>query len=243
MDILQNQGEGLNLTYAVRDGIISHYGEGFEQYVKPSTEFKVLEEVKTRTLPVTWEGCVVRVADKIAYIGRDLEDAMEGMFLSEDIIKEIEKKFGTIANRDIINRLVLDVIDNSSPEKGIGFSDEGKAYLDELYQYSKKYIYNHPEILQYKEYCEKILKSLYEHLYELFQTLGHDYDAYKRSPRILDRKFGDYLARHENIYKNNPSGMQRVVDYISGMTDNYALRCMEEISLPRPINFDKRFIF
>lgn len=133
--------------------------------------------------------------------------------------------------------MVTDVIDNSSPVKGIGFSSEGKGYLDELYAYSKKYIYNHPEILQYKDYCVKILNTLYDHLYMLYDSYGLDYERYKKSPRILDRKFGDYLHRHEKMYKGNPSGMQRVIDYISGMTDNYVLRCMEEISLPRPIKF------
>ncbi|MGE5558226.1 MAG: deoxyguanosinetriphosphate triphosphohydrolase family protein [Bacillota bacterium] len=241
VDILQNNGEGLNLTYAVRDGIISHCGESFEQYVKPGAVYKELEGINENTVPVTWEGCVVRVSDKISYIGRDLEDAMEGMFLSKEVVSEIKNKFGQIANREIINKLVLDVIEWSSPEKGIGFSAEGKIYLDQLYGYSKKHIYNHPEILQYREYCEKILKALSGHLLDLYDSFGERYPRYMSSPRALDRHFGAYLQKHETVYRNNPSGIQRVVDYISGMTDNYALRCMEEISLPRPINFNRKY--
>ena len=74
---LTNQGEGLNLTYAVKDGIIFHNGESFEKSIKPDQTIKNLDTITDRKhLPTTYEGCIVRFSDKIAYLGRDIEDAI-----------------------------------------------------------------------------------------------------------------------------------------------------------------------
>ena len=77
VDKITRSGHGLNLAYAVRDGIVSHCGEDFKKSIFPHSEYKKLEDIKARmTSPVTYEGCVVRVADIIAYLGRDIEDAI-----------------------------------------------------------------------------------------------------------------------------------------------------------------------
>lgn len=77
VDKLVSDGKGLNLTYAVRDGIITHCGEKFEQAIEPDFRIKPLETITDRTFyPSTWEGCVMRMSDKIAYLGRDFEDAI-----------------------------------------------------------------------------------------------------------------------------------------------------------------------
>ena len=82
VDKLDGTGKGLNLTYAVRDGIISHCGEDFIQSISPVKEEKVLEEIRDRsTLPTTYEGCVFRMADKISYLGRDIEDAITAQLI------------------------------------------------------------------------------------------------------------------------------------------------------------------
>ncbi|MFW5828510.1 MAG: HD domain-containing protein, partial [Alkalispirochaeta sp.] len=87
VDKLANHGKGLNLTYAVRDGIINHCGEKFEQELSPDHAVKDLSAITRRDqLPSTWEGVAVRMSDKIAYLGRDLEDAMQlGLVRVEDV--------------------------------------------------------------------------------------------------------------------------------------------------------------
>ena len=77
VEYLANQGQGLNLTYGVKDGIVTHNGEKFEQKLKPDSKLKDLDKVVNRSvLPSSYEGCIVRFADKIAYLGRDIEDAV-----------------------------------------------------------------------------------------------------------------------------------------------------------------------
>ena len=106
--------QNLNLTYAVRDGIISHCGEIDETYLKPRKEFIDLNNYTypNQYAPYTWEGCVVKIADKISYICRDIEDAISLEILTDDLknlyeflnINENDKK---INNTNIINNLIL----------------------------------------------------------------------------------------------------------------------------------------
>ena len=76
----------LMLTYAVRDGIICHCGEVHQTVLRPRTEAIALESISkpNQCEPYTWEGCVVKVSDKIAYLGRDIEDAVRLRILKED---------------------------------------------------------------------------------------------------------------------------------------------------------------
>ena len=76
--------ENLNLTYAVRDGIVCHCGEVNENYLKPRNEYIDLNEIeKGKHMPYTYEGCVVKISDKIAYLGRDIEDAYNYKFFDK----------------------------------------------------------------------------------------------------------------------------------------------------------------
>ena len=119
---LANKGKGLNLTYAVQDGIVTHCGEKFTQYLKPSFQIKDLDTVKTIGLdPTTYEGAIVRFSDSIAYMGRDFEDAkrlgiIDGSSLSPEVKKVIGEK-----NGQIISTLVDNIITNSNPDDGIWF--------------------------------------------------------------------------------------------------------------------------
>ncbi len=120
--------QNLNLTYAVRDGIISHCGEIDENSISPRDEFIDLNDyqVPNQFAPYTWEGCVVKIADKISYIGRDIEDAITLGILDEhleelyellDIFKDNVKMNNTV----IMNNLIYDLCENSSPEKRFMF--------------------------------------------------------------------------------------------------------------------------
>ncbi|HDQ14725.1 MAG TPA: HD domain-containing protein, partial [Sediminispirochaeta sp.] len=93
VDHLVNYGRGMNLTYAVRDGIVNHCGEKFEQFIRPDFQEKDLGAIEARDrYPSTWEGTVVRVSDKIAYLGRDLEDAQQLKIIEKaDIPEEVAR--------------------------------------------------------------------------------------------------------------------------------------------------------
>jgi dGTPase len=75
-------------------------------------------------------------------------------------------------------------------------------------------------------------------LIEIYDSYGNDYHRYKKSPVPLDRRFGNYLKKMEGVYRKKSNAKQIVTDYIAGMTDGYALRCMREISLPEELSFE-----
>lgn len=125
-DNLKNK-QNLNLTYAVRDGIISHCGEIDENMLKPREEYIDLKTYSkpNQYEPYTWEACVVKVADKISYLGRDIEDAITLGILDEhldELHKLLNHNYNEVINNTvIINNLVYDLCKNSSPEKRIMF--------------------------------------------------------------------------------------------------------------------------
>jgi len=241
VDVLGNRGVGLNLTYGVRDGIICHCGEAPDRNLAPRDTKMALQEIKGKdTMPNSWEGCAMRIADRIAYLGRDLEDAIDGGFVKrEDIPKEVEKELGE-SNGEIIDNLVIDVIETSQNKGLICLSDEKFAVMMELYKFSIKKIYQHSKIMRYQEFCKRIVNELFDYLVELYDKWNSDFEAYYRSLGPLDRRFGRYLFKMQKIYAAEKAGAKAIArDYIAGMTDGYALRCMKEISLPEELSFDR----
>ena len=120
----------MNLTYAVRDGIISHCGEIDEASLRPRTEYIDLEKDYIRPnqySPYTWEGCVVKISDKISYLGRDIEDAISMGILDSDLNELYEllelPKTANLNNTNIIGDLITDLCMNSTVEEGLKFSD------------------------------------------------------------------------------------------------------------------------
>ena len=81
----------LNLTYAVRDGIVCHCGEVDENALFPRNDYMDLYEIQTagKVAPYTWEGCVVKISDKISYLGRDIEDAISLGILTEEQLNQL----------------------------------------------------------------------------------------------------------------------------------------------------------
>jgi dGTPase len=242
-DVLGSRGTSLNLTYGVRDGIICHCGEAPDQKIQPRPEALDLVKIKKRDkLPSSWEGCVTRMADRIAYLGRDLEDSIDGGFVKEEEIPEIIQKELGESNGEIIDNLVVDVITNSQKEGQIAFSESRYNVLMELYKFSIDKIYSHEKIVRYKTYCERIIIEVFDYLINLYNKWDSDIQAYYNSPCPLDIRFGWYLEKMEKIYKKEKSGAIAIVrDYVAGMTDLYALKCMKEISLPEELSFDRRF--
>lgn len=241
VDKLGNRGCSLNLTYGVRDGIVCHCGEKLDQQICPRNDKRDLATITDKTiLPSSYEGCVARIADRIAYLGRDLDDAIYGHFINkEEVPQKIQTELGG-TNAEIIDRLVLDVITTSEREGIIALSNEKYEVLLELHKFSEDHIYNHEAIKRYKRYCERIIETLFDYLIDIFNNYNFGLEGYMKSPVQLDVRFGRYLSHMQRFYEGETTPAKSIVrDYIAGMTDSYALKCMREISLPEELNFDK----
>jgi dGTPase len=234
VDYLVQYGKGLNLTYAVRDGIVSHCGEKFEQSLVPNFEVKDLTKLSARThYPSTWEGTIVRMADKISYLGRDIEDAIQLRIIRQEDIPESGSKIVGTTNSTIINTLVDDLIDTSNKTGEIGFSDEVYEALLVLRDFNYKNIYFSPVLAGHNKYFERILKLLFNYLNEIFSNYGHEHDAYIKENNLLAVRFSDFLGKMTKFYSEKDGGYDNLVtDYIAGMTDDYAIECISQIMMP-----------
>jgi dGTPase len=241
VDKLSNEGRGLNLTFGVRDAILCHNGEVFEQYLEPDGNYiDPAEKAKAGVSePSAWESCAVRFADKIAYLGRDVEDALRAKLIHmDDIPSDIRGELGE-TNGQIINTLVLDLIENSAKTDKMGFSDARYALISRLKDYNYKCIYYHPRLVRYQQYCAKIIDGLFSHFLDGLHGLGRIPEMWKVQPLSCDRAFGEYLERMANFYDEENAPYARIVcDYVAGMTDNYALKCNQQLTQPEPIEFD-----
>ena len=230
---LANNGKGLNLTYAVKDGIISHNGESFEQYLQPSDIEKDFEKIVDRKIkPASYEGCIVRFSDKIAYLGRDIEDAITADFIiRNDIPERVRKQIGD-SNSQIIDKLVNDIIFQSKSSDKIGFSDDIFEVLKILRDFNYNSIYRNAKKERNLIIVGKIIYALFDYLLVLFEKYGRDYNIYERQTIKMERSFGQYIQSLHEFYLNETNPEVIVTDYISGMTDSYALDCMSQISFP-----------
>jgi len=239
LDHLENEGKGLDLTYAVRDGIVSHCGEEDDRSLEPCSSVKNLDEIqKKSTIPTTYEGCVVRFSDKIAYLGRDIEDAITaGIIKIEDVPQNIRDALGS-KNGEIINAFVTDLVTWSERNGLIGLSDQKVALIKELKDFNYRKIYKHQKLLTYIEYVEKIIENLFYYYLHNVTEYQMNFSMYKNAPDKPAQRIGDYIERRQSAYTLESFNATRVVvDYIAGMTDDYALKTFEEITLPKPIEF------
>lgn len=229
VDDIENYGEGINLTYAVRDGIASHCGEKDEQIIEMASPPNDLSDLDSLPhSPSTLEGCVVRISDSIAYLGRDLEDAMVAGLIDKDDIPDVLKNSLGTDNSTIIKNLVYDVIDWSKKNHKIGFPREKFDLVQELKNFSRRSIYGHPKMQYWNNYSEFVIKTLKNYLEYYFDKYGFDFDKYHNNSPALVKKFGKFIESLQHLYSEND--FDRIIcDYIAGMTDNYALNCMEYI--------------
>jgi dGTPase len=236
VDKVARDGNGLNLTYAVRDGIVSHCGEEFQRTIHPQKEPKDLELISDRqSSPLTYEGCVVWVADKIAYLGRDIEDAItSGLITIRDIPENLRKNLGT-TNGEIIDTFVMDVVRCSVDTEEIAFSDAKYELICQLRDFNYNRIYNHPLLLRNDQSILSLLKYLIEHLLHVYQKFGIEKTEYMHSPFKVDRHFGQFVSQRQRLYDSESQPMRCVVDFVAGMTDSYALESAREILFPQSL--------
>lgn len=242
---LEWQGEGLNLTYAVLDGMVSHYGEKFEQSIFPDfTEQAIENKVSREDYPSTYEGCIVRMSDKIAYVGRDIEDAlMLNIITEKDIPKDAirffeipKQKISREINRKIINRAILDLIDTSAKDGKIGFSDNLHKSLLILKDFNYSQIYDSQILKNYRYYVRKTLLSLYDFLSECFTNFGFETKQYENYFIKTAGIFGNFIKPYLKIYEKENTHFAKIfVDFIVSYTDNEILEMARDISLPKPV--------
>lgn len=230
----------LDLTYAVRDGIISHCGEIDENKLRPREECVDLYEYNypNEYAPYTWEGCVVKISDKISYLGRDIIDAVTLGILDEDL-DELKRIFHCdINNSVIISDLVYDLCRNSFPETGLCFSEEKFKMLNELKQFNYKNIYLSDKTMASNQYFKLVLNTIYDFLKDLYKNR-------KRALRVcaeLVFDFEEWLSNYWNwerseknknlaifTMEDETSFYRAIIYYISGMTDNYAIETFNKI--------------
>ena len=205
-DNLENK-QNLNLTYAVRDGIISHCGEIDENNLKPREEAIDLREYKypNQFKPYTCEGCVVKIADKISYLGRDMEDAIRIGILDEQLdelrqMLEIDEN-EPINNTILINNMIYDLCENSSVEKGLCFSDDMYQLINSIKKFNYKNIYMSDILKPSIEYFKLIINQIYETLKRLYNgenTLVEIHKLKKFYPKLMS-SFEEWIVNYWNL--------------------------------------------
>ena len=253
----------LNLTYAVRDGIICHCGEVDENGIIPRKEEENIElnSIKNpgEVQPYTWEGCVVKIADKIAYLGRDIGDAILLNIITDEDIRDLKNmaqkyRYETINTSVIIHELMNDLVENSSITDGICFSKEKLDFMNDIKQFNYKSIYNSNKLKYYKEYAKLIIESIFEELYKYYgenleDTIGNLQKNLDVREKLLIKDFKEWIIKYcdedsvgnysinqktnnSKIYgklDTNFIYIEAIIDYISGMTDSYAIKCFNEL--------------
>ena len=255
------KSRNLNLTYAVRDGIISHCGEVDENGLKPRQELFDLNEFTKagEYQPATWEGCVVKLSDKIAYIGRDIEDAINLGFLDEktknDLLKMARANDENVLNTTVImHNLIIDVCENSSPEKGICLSPKFLDQINMIKDFNYTHIYGHERLIPFKEYSELVINQIFTVLKSTYDGKNSWSEIEKNKnyyPLLMD-SFEKWLASYcckdiipegelkdislncenEKIYGilgDEKTYIRAILDYISGMTDRFAIKVFNEL--------------
>jgi len=233
---------GLNLTFAVRDGIVCHYGEGFEKRLAPNrtkTPDDLAKTVRGESRPATLEGCVVRWADKVAYLGRDLEDAREvvGLVKDEQVPSCVKDVLG-ITNRDIIAKLITDLCKCSSiAADRIAVCDDVHEALNKLYKFNTENIYKTPEARSNEKQIEVSMGILFDLLLERIQKADgdlekicakNDSDDLQNTWKVLR----DFLENDIQQWQEVPQH-KLVVDFIAGMTDQFFIDCCRQLILPK----------
>ncbi|RJQ31940.1 MAG: deoxyguanosinetriphosphate triphosphohydrolase [Actinobacteria bacterium] len=186
VDLLEYNGQGLNLTFEVRDGILNHTGS---------------------TPPATLEGQIVKIADRIAYVNHDIDDAVRGGIITEDDLPVAEIKLLGRHHGLRVNSLVLDMVENSLDKDHISLSVPFATALTNL------------------------RKFLFAKVYVMSDAKIED----RKVKQVIDQLFFYFLENPEQLPDKLPAEnvARQVCDYIANMTDRYAIRLFQQLFVPK----------
>lgn len=242
IDILESPyrgHNGLNLTFAVRDGIACHSGEAFEQRLRPNRRKDIgrlcKKGLRRAEKPTTLEGCVVRLADKVAYLGRDLEDAVQTRIIRKcDIPKGVKRILGT-TNGEIIGNLVDDVVKNSQGKDAVCLGNDVFEAMGQLYGFSRERIYRSPKVTESFKQIRKAIGILFAEIRELAGRAIKDGDLDSMGQRAGSADcvtvFRQFLVDDVREWRKQKPD-QLAVDFIAGMTDSYFIKTFRQMVLP-----------
>ena len=189
VELLENDGSGLNLTYEVRMGIVGHTGE---------------------RIPATWEGRIVRLADRIAYINHDIDDAIRaGVLEARQIPTPVQRLLGRTTS-ERINTLVCDTIAASEERGTVTMHGEIRQTMEDLRDFMFANVYRNPVAKGEESKAKDIVRTLYEY--------------YCKQPSRLPEDFRRRLEREP--------ASRVVADYIAGMTDKFAVYTFSSLFIP-----------
>lgn len=218
---IENKGLGNNLTLQVLDAILCHNGEMLQNVYTPCVKTKKMfleqynssyqnKEILKKIKPMTLEGCVVRISDVVAYIGKDIEDAIRiGLIKKENIPNNITETLGN-TNSEIVNTIVIDIINNSLDKNYIKLSKKVFTALKELIQFNYENIYKKANSKKELEKFKIMFNKLFDLYYEQISNKKIKEDIYKY-----------FINEMDSSYLKNNSTARIVIDFMAGMTDNF----------------------
>jgi len=231
LERVERKGQGLNLSLQVLDGILTHNGEAdmsslIRAEARSFPEFDRLLAEKTRNpaldlMPMTFEGCVVRLADTISYVGRDIEDAIRLNLIRRSDLPQASTRILGETNGQIVYRLVSDLIYHSYEAGAVGFSPAVAQALAALKNFNREQIYYNPRVKAQGPKIERLFELLFE---DLLKDLERGREDSPICSEFLKNMSPEYLADH------SPPQIAR--DFMAGMTDEYFLRLGREMLLP-----------
>ena len=222
---VENNGYGSNVTLQVLDAIMCHNGELELKEYRPKRN-KTKEEflsdyemsykdqsVIKSFVPMTLEGCVVRISDIIAYIGRDIEDAIRmGIIKEDEVPVQISSVLG-VSNSEIINNIIIDLVNNSLDKDYLRLSDDVFEAIKALKKFNYEHIYNKANSKEMLELYNDCFDKVFNKYLKDLNNENKDSNIYKI---FLDGMNQEYL--------DNTSNERKVIDYIAGMTDDFILK-------------------
>lgn len=188
---LEKDGRGLNLTKEVRDGILNH---------------------QTRSTPMTLEGKIVRLSDKIAYINSDIDDAIRaGIIREEEIPTELTEVLGDSTNSRL-NTLVHDIVRNSEGKNDICMSEPVEKAMFALRQFLFKSVYTNPLAKGEERKVSNMINQLYEYYIHNIEKMPQEFLM---------------------LIREGEANQRVVCDFIACMSDRYAVNLYKEIMIPK----------
>ncbi|MCK9298825.1 MAG: HD domain-containing protein [Methanoculleus sp.] len=239
--------EDCDLTLQVLDGILCHNGEAHDRSLRTGGDAdwaSFAEKLRTiegggDALPLTAEGCVVRMADSISYLGRDLADALEVAVIDEDDLTEFpencmalfsiagrgKEDFAEI-NRRVLDVLIKDIVAMSYDTESIAFSAEASASVAAFKAFNMRHIYGNPRLIANREKIRFMFRYLFDRTLE-------DIEEEREASAVYEDLINAPWASPRYIATAAPAELVR--DFIAGMTDRYFERVFRQSILPERV--------